>query len=567
LNDRVKKSWLHVLCSLTFSGVLCGCSPSKAPDTIFFGGSILTVDGSDRVVEAIAIKDGVITQVGNEKDILLTADTSTERYNLNGKTIIPGFVASHEHPTLTAVFSSTVDVSGFKFDSSKQMWSHLKEQIANRQPGEWVYASGLDAVLMPDLISPNIQFLDQIAPNNPLFIISQTMHSFWANTAAFEQVSISKFTKDPGKGSYYGKDDNGDLNGFISEPAAAQPFLEPLKSPMAMVGKYQQALQSMVDSGYTSVASLGYNLPPFLAKYAASNNLSPRIRQFIYLHKDEMQYLPDSSINGDDFYRIVGVKLWYDGSPYTGTMDVTEPYLNNALTEKMGIKEGHSGEARMTDEDILQQINHYSKNDWQLAIHSQGDQSNNDLVSVIDKSLANNHGLTADKLKRNRVEHGLLLPKRLLNDFSRLGMTPSFHINHLYYYGDALSERIIGEQRANSLLPVRTAQELGLHPTLHADSPMFPADPFSLMQTAVTRKTRTGKTLGADQAISPQQALRTMTINAAWQLNMEHKLGSIEVGKLADLTLISANPYHLPPQQWSEIVVEGVWLQGEQSAQ
>ncbi len=420
---------------------------------------------------------------------------------------------------------------------------------------------------MPDLISPDIQFLDQIAPNNPLFIISQTMHSFWANSAAFKQVGISKFTKDPGKGSYYGKDDNGDLNGFISEPAAAQPFLESLKSPMAMVGKYQQALQAMVDSGYTSVASLGYNLPPFLAKYAASDQFSPRIRQFIYLHKDEMQYLPDSPINGDDFYKIVGVKLWYDGSPYTGTMDLTEPYLNNALTEKMGIKEGHSGEARMADANILEQINHFSKNDWQLAIHSQGDQSNNDLVSVIDNSLASNRGLATDKLKRNRVEHCLLVPKTLLNEFYRLGMTPSFHINHLYYYGDALSERIIGEQRASVMLPVKTAQELGLHPTLHADSPMFPADPFSLMQTAVTRKTRTGKILGADQAISPQQALRTMTINAAWQVNMDHKLGSIEVGKLADLTLISANPYQLPPQQWSEIVVEGVWLQGEQNSQ
>jgi predicted amidohydrolase YtcJ len=538
---------------------LCACSTNDAPDIIFHGGPILTVDKNDQVVEAVGIRNGIISQVGSSDVILQSASSSTEIIDLKGKALIPGFIAAHEHPTLSAVFSSTVDLSGFSFDSSQAMWNHLRKSVQQSEPGEWVFASGLDSVLMPDLVSPDIEFLDQIAPNNPLFIISQTMHSFWANSKAFDQYGITKFTPDPGKGSYYGKNEDGELNGFISESAAAQPFLEPLKSPISMLGKYEETLQELVEAGFTSVASLGYNMPPFFAKYAASNSFSPRIRQFIYLHKDELEYLPDTSVNGDDYYKVMGIKLWHDGSPYTGTMALNQAYLSNSLTEKMGITEGHKGEARIGDKELLEQLNRFRREHWQVAVHSQGDQSNADFLSLFSTSEI----LDKEKPQRHRVEHCLLIPKSVLGEFKSLGLTPSFHINHLYYYGDALAADIIGAKRADSILPIKAAIEFGLHPTLHADSPMFPADPFSLMKTAVTRKTKGGNTLGLEQAISPQQALRTMTFNAAWQLNMETKIGSIEVGKSADLAIISANLYQLPVEQWSEIKVENVWLAGD----
>jgi predicted amidohydrolase YtcJ len=390
------------------------------------------------------------------------------------------------------------------------------------------------------------------------------MHSFWANSKAFEALEITKFTADPGKGSYYGKDENGELNGFISESAAAQPFMEPLKSPIGMLGKYQDTLQGFVESGFTSVASLGYNMPPLFAKYASSNDFSPRIRQYIYLHKDELEYLPDAPDNGNDYFKIMGVKLWHDGSPYTGTMAITAPYLHNSLTEKMGIVANHKGEPRMSDQAFLEQLERFDGENWQVAVHSQGDQSNLELLGLFKQYFANPNTQNNKQTRRHRVEHCLLIPKSVLEEFKPLGLTPSFHVNHLYYYGDALADNIIGPNRAESILPIKTAIELGLHPTLHADSPMFPADPFSLMKTAITRKTKSGKYLGLDQAISPQQALRTMTINAAWQLNMETKIGSIEVGKLADLTLINNNLYELPTEQWSDIKVQGVWLAGEQ---
>jgi predicted amidohydrolase YtcJ len=546
---------LLILLSLS-AQLFVSCSSDPAPDTIFIGGTVLTVDKGNSVVAAVAIKDGVIVQVGTTSEIKATANSSTKIIELDGQTLIPGFIAAHEHPTLTAVFADTIDLSAFTFNSPDDMWQHLKEHVALADKGDWIYGMGLDPVLMPDLVLPSKTFLDKIAPDNPLLIVSQTMHSFWANSRAFEEVSINNQTVDPGNGSYYGRDQKGNLNGFISESDAATPFLQELKSPLGVVNRYQQTLQNLVESGFTSVASVGVNIPPFMARYAASDFFEPRIRQFIYLTDSELEHLPESPIQDNQFYKILGLKLWHDGSPYTGTMALEEPYLYNSLTKMMGISEGHKGSLRLNQQKFEQQITQFSKAGWQLAVHSQGDYSNASAAQTFSRLLND------DNKQRHRFEHCLLIKEETLEAFQKQGLTPSFHINHILYYGDALADNIIGESRAQRVLPVKTAFDLGLHPTLHADSPMFPADPISLMKTAVTRQTKSGRTLGINQAISPQQALRTMTINGAWQLHMDDEIGSIEVGKSADFVILSHNLYELAPHKWDEIKVSEVWLDG-----
>jgi len=538
--------------------LLLSCADKGGPDTIFIGGSILTVDASDSVVEAVAIKNGIIIQVGGVDEIISTAGGTTEVIQLNGQTLIPGFIAAHEHPTLSAIFAETIDLSGFTFESSATMWEHLRVELSRAEKGDWVYGMGLDPVLMPDLVLPNKAFLDEIAPDNPLVIISQTMHSFWANSKAFEEVGIDNQTADPGNGSYYGRDSQGNLNGFVSESEAALPLLDILKSPLGVVNRYEQALQGLLEAGFTSVASAGFNIPPMMARYASSDYFEPRIRQFIYLTENELEHLPDSPKEDNEFYKILGLKLWHDGSPYTGTMALEEPYLNNTLTAMMGITEGHKGIPRLSQEKFEQHITKYSAEGWQLAVHSQGDYSNASAARSFNQLLATDH-----KQQRHRFEHCLLIKEETLLAFQKQGLTPSFHINHILYYGDALAEKIIGKERAQRVLPVKSAFELELHPTLHADSPMFPADPINLMKTAVIRQTKSGKTLAIDQAITPQQALRAMTFNGAWQLHMEEKIGSIEVGKSADLTVLSQNLYQLDPHQWDQIKVSQVWLAGK----
>ena len=126
---------------------------------------------------------------------------------------------------------------------------------------------------------------------------------------------------------------------------------------------------------------------------------------------------------------------------------------------------------------------------------------------------------------RHRIEHGLLFPGKSLAKAVSMGVTPSYHINHLYYYGEALQHDIIGPQRAGKMLPVGSTQKVGIPFSLHADQPMYPEDPLSLMATAVTRETRDGMSIAPGEAISAMEAMKAMTVYPAWQIGMEDKLG------------------------------------------
>ena len=143
-----------------------------------------------------------------------------------------------------------------------------------------------------------------------------------------------------------------------------------------------------------------------------------------------------------------------------------------------------------------------------------------------------------------------------------MGGTVSFHIHHIKYYGDELANSIIGYQAAMQVLPVRRAFEVGLRPSLHADSPMFPANGFALMQTAINRRSSQGLIMNTTQGIDERQALRSMTINAAYQLRLSAQTGSLEVGKWADLQIVNQNPYDTPTDQLDALRVDTVYVGG-----
>ncbi len=536
--------------------LLAACSGPQGPDLIVHGGPILTVDAADAVVEAIACRDGTITSSGTASAILATRSPSTTVIDLEGRALVPGFVAAHEHPTLTAVFGGAVDVSGFTHASDEDVWSALRAAVAATPKGRWIHAMGLDPVLVPDLVLPTRRGLDEIAPDHPLVVISQTMHSFWANSRAFEAAGITRDIPDPGRGSFYGRDESGELTGFVSESAAAAPMLEPLKSPWRMISRYEAALDELVAAGFTSVGSLGFNVPPLLARWASSKGGRPRIRQVVYTADVDRSYLPERPDRGDPFFRIQGVKLWHDGSPYTGSMFLDEPYLDTPLSRALGIAPGSRGEAMIAPDELVALLRRHSEQGWQVAIHSQGDASNREVLDALEQ--------VPDRpdVAPRRLEHGVLLPKDALARMAALRVTPSFHVNHLWYYGDALVESILGPERAARILPIRSAFELGLRPTLHADSPMFPPEPLSLMRTAMLRRTRGGRVLGEDEAIDARQALRAMTIHGAAQLGLEDLVGSLEPGKQADFTVLSGNPYETPAEGIDRLRVEDVYLAG-----
>ncbi|SEL70753.1 hypothetical protein SAMN05216214_11851 [Atopomonas hussainii] len=545
---------------LLFSALLliAGCEQdaATAPDTIFFGGPIVTLSAAHNQVEALAVTDGLISAMGNKAQLLALADEHTEQIDLAGSTLLPGFIAAHEHPTLSAVFGGVIDLSGFRHRSSQAVWQALRDGVA-QSDDEWLYGMGIDPILVPELRMPTRALLDEISPERPLVLISQTLHSFWANSAAFKAAGIDQHTPDPAAGSYYEKDANGELTGFIAESAAAKPLLAELQAPLRVAKRYEAALDELLANGFTSVASLGYNVPAWLARYAALDGFTPRIRQFFYLTESELDALPSAPDNSNPYFRIQGIKLWHDGSPYTGSMYLQDNYLNSSLALTLGITPNSRGKAMFSQQTLAEQVQQYESAGWQIAIHSQGDASNREVTEVFTT-----HS-NPTNLPR-RLEHSLLLPVKNMQALAKAGVSPSFHINHILYYGDALNSALIGAERAQSVLPVRTAFELGMRPTLHADSPMFAPNAFSLMQTAITRRTASGQTLGADQAITPLQALQAMTINGAYQLGISAEAGSLSVGKWADLQVVSANPLVTEAEQLQGIKVERVYVSGRQ---
>ena len=424
--------------------------------------------------------------------------------------------------------------------------------------GQWIYAGGLDAILTPDLKIPHRKELDAIAPDNPMVLVSQTLHSFWANSKAFEAAGITPNTPDPGAGSFYERDAHGGFSGFVAETRAAAPLLKELKSPWKLYNRYVAVLDDLLANGFTSVASLGYNVPPVLARVAASRKGSPRIRQYFYLVEDELKYLPAQADNGNDYFKVLGLKLWHDGSPYTGSMFTSSPYLASPLASNLGITPGSHGEAMFSQKQMQEKISRYAAQGWQVAIHSQGDASARAVTQAIKAA-----GPLPGPLPVLRLEHGVELPVDRIAPLAEMGVTASFHINHILYYGDALENSIIGARMAQQVLPVRSAFAQGMRPTLHADSPMFPASPFSLMQTAITRAASSGHTLNAAEAIDIHQALRAMTLNGAYQLRIEAQAGSLEPGKWADLLIVDQNPYQVETADLQRIKVQAVYLAGQ----
>lgn len=560
IDRHIKHPFFHhfaTICIASFLGLVGGCSNGDAPDTIFRGGAILTVNDKDEVAQALAMREGIITAVGREQEVMSTRGSDTKVVDLQGKALLPGFVGAHEHPSITAVFDGAINLSGFKYKTNVEVWDALRREVARVPKGQWIYAGGLDAILTPDLKIPQRKELDAISPDNPMVLVSQTLHSFWVNTKAFEAAGITQQTPDPGAGSYYERDAQGEFTGFVAETRAAQPLLKDLKSPWKLYHRYVAVLEGLLSNGFTSVASLGYNVPPALARVAASRHLTPRIRQYFYLIEDELQYLPSSPDNGNDYFRVLGIKLWHDGSPYTGSMYTSVPYLDSALGRALGIRPGSHGSAMIPVDTLVDKLHTYTDQGWQVAIHSQGDVSNREVLLAVEKA-----GPMKGAAPVVRLEHGVFMNTDSLAHAAILSVSPSFHIHHIKYYGDALVNSIVGLAAAQQTLPVRSAFSLGVRPTLHADSPMFPPRGFALMQTAMNRATGLGRLLNAPEAISVQQSLRAMTINGAYQLRLADKTGSLEVGKWADLQVVDRNPFETPIEQLDQIRTVEVYVGG-----
>jgi predicted amidohydrolase YtcJ len=556
----------------------------KAESTIYFNATIITLEDGLPTAEAMLVEKGIIKAIGTSKEILSLKNSHTKAIDLKGQTIMPGFIDSHTHVALSAFLENMVDLSGFKHKTSKEVWDYLKAQALTKKPGEWIVGKGIDPVLVADLVSPNLAFLDSLVPNNPLVLISQSLHTYWVNSKTLKKVGIDNFTKNPSESSFYEKDSLGNLTGLIAEQKAFLPILAVLQkdvmTPKSLMNATTKVLKAYAKNGNTTIVSAGITIndakplrlyeflatenPKFINQLLAAVGILPKRvpypRHFIYIRQDKDFLLPKKPID-NDFYSILGVKFWYDGSPYTGSMYLNVPYLNTDFNKNsLRIPINSRGKALIKKDDLKNLFINYTKEGWQIAVHAQGDVANQD---VIDAFAEANNEVDVTKF-RNRLEHCVLLPESSFDKIEALNIVPNFHVNHLYYYGKALDDKIIGTERANIILPVGEAQKRHLKYALHADQPMFESKPFRLIQTAVERLTKEGDTLGFNQRISVLEGLKAMTINAAWQIHKEDKLGTLKKGKYADFVVLDKNPLKIPTHDLENIKILKVFINGNE---
>ncbi|MFT5451745.1 MAG: putative amidohydrolase YtcJ [Enterobacterales bacterium] len=572
--------FLAVIITVTLIFLIEDQEYTKTNNRLYINGQIITLEDGTNKSEAMLVIDGKIKAVGTNKEILKFKSDDIEVFDLKNKTVLPGFIDSHSHVALASFFKEMVDLSGFRHNSNDEVWSYLSEYVKSQEPGKLIIGKGIDSSLVKDLKLPTLKFLDKIAPNNPVILVSQSMHTYWANTAAFEAMGITKDTAQPSESSFYGKDEEGNLSGIIIEQEAMLPFLAYIKeqvfTPKVLVEATLKTFKDYAQNGNTTVVSTGLAIddkkPLRLYEHLASERTSlvnniltisgllpkrePFPRHFVYIRHDKLFLLPEKK-QENDFYNILGVKHWYDGSPYTGSMYLKEPYKSSDFSQKdLQLSLEHRGEALVTKDALADFIKRFHTAGWQIAIHAQGDQANEEVLDVYAES-----GLDFSH-SRHRLEHCLLLTVESIAKLKQFNILPNFHMNHLLYYGDVLKNDLIGEQRTEQILALGSAKKANVKFSMHADQPMFESKPFRLIQTAIERKTSAGNVISPEQRITLFDAIKAMTLDAAYFINMENKIGSLKEGKYADFIIIDQNPFDIATSELDNIKILKVFVNG-----
>ena len=540
-------------------------APLFAVDLIFFGGHIVTMDDENPSIEAVSIHNGKISSIGTKDDIMKLRSWKTKVVNLRGKTLMPGFIEAHCHPIATAVLSQVVDISGFYYNSRSEILNKIQSAVKKASPGKWVLAFGWDPVLVSDLHKPTLAELDSISQDTPIFILTQMMHHAYVNSAVYKLAGITMDTPNPIGGGEFQKDGQGNLNGVIYEFSALQYVLD--KMPKTPQGTAELLLNlqytKYAKAGYTSISVLGpVNIAGHPLQFMENLSINgSAVRSYVYPIKNQLDGSNYLINDGNDFFKIKGVKLYMDGSPYTGGAAFSEPYLNTDLTlNRIGLKKNHRGSTNLTEDSLLTTLTYYHRNKFQIAIHAQGEVAIQGILDAFTKILykypRTNH--------RHRIEHNALITKEQIAQAEKLGITLSFFIDHIYYYGDKL-EYIVGLERAERFMPIQSAISAGHNATIHTDNPATPIDPFRAISTAVMRKTKDDNViLGKNERISVYDALKSITINAAWQLFEDQSRGSITIGKSADLVILSHNPLEINQEEIKNLSVISTWIDGKQ---
>ena len=539
-------------------------------DLVFVGGPIVTVNAKNEEVQALATKDGKIVALGLEADIRKNwIGQNTRVIDLRGQTLMPGFVEPHVHIVLTAMVEGLwLDLSNFSlpYDTIETLSEKLRAALKTVPPGGWLAGFGVDpSRTSPFMAELTVDVLDKVSKDVPIFIINQSGHIGYVNSKAFELAGVNNQTPNPPGGGIYVKDEKGNLTGKLIEPPSYVPFQAkmPVPTQQELIQAMRNTTKRLATKGVTTSAeitvgaNLGLENEMGLYKYLLANGGLPvRVRAYLYGSAIPKGFQGVKPSEGDDLFRYVGVKFISDGSTQGLTAALNEPYAYPAGTT-------FRGDLNYKDEQLLATMKPYFDQGWQISVHANGsravEQTLNNYAKLLD-------GNSQPEKRRLRIEHFTVTTPEQLVRTKQLGVVPGFTIGHVHYWGQAFNDQILGAPRAECIDPSASLKKEGVRFAYHSDSPVSPYGPLKYITQGVTRVWQSPlqrKVLGPNERISVDDAIRAVTIDAAYQMMSDDKIGSLEVGKLADFVVLEKNPRTTPSEQIGDIKVLQTWVGGK----
>jgi hypothetical protein len=552
-----------------FSQILSHIKPQVKPksafaDVIYQNAQVITLNDDQPTAEAVAIQDGKILALGKTEDLQALQGENTQIIDLEGKTMLPGFIDGHGHVIAQGI-STTVAIllpppdgevdSIAKLQDVLRQWS--KQEIS--QVLGIIIGNGYDDSQLIEARHPNRYDLDAVSSQVPVIAVHQSGHLCSCNSKTLELLNITKDTPNPDGGVIQRLPDSQEPNGVMEESASFF-VMSSILAKTSNVGSIQaDKVVNLIEKGTEMYVKYGFTTlqeglaNPFyleMLKAAVAQNL---LKADIAVYMDYFKAAPNAhqeDWSRDHYYghlRLAGGKLVLDGSPQGRTAWLTKPYHQ----PPEGTNSDYAGYPIMTDEQLIERLETAFVNNFQLICHCNGDAAADQLINAI-KSLTQKYG-PADR--RIVMIHAQTLREDQLDQVNELGIIPSFFPSHTFYWGDWHRDVTLGIERAQRISPTKSALERGIKFSIHNDAPIVLPNAMRLLWSAVNRRTRSDQVLGAEQQISPLDGLKALTIWAAYQQFEEDSKGSIEVGKLADFAIVSENPLTIDPMKIKDIVV------------
>lgn len=516
---------------------------SNIHQTIYFGGDIITMDGdSPQYVDAVIERGGKIIYAGDISGAKKSFTNETVEVDLQGKTMLPGFIDPHGHFMSAVMMVTQVNVASPPMGTVTDIPSMIKKlknfKEENKiRDGEWIVGWGYDQDLLAEKRHITKLDLDKTFPNNKVLIIHISMHGAVLNSKALEWAGVDANYKTP-KGGVVARLPGGNEPAGLLMEMAYMPVFEKLPQPSEdeMMDLMKAAQVQYTSNGYTqAVEGFTHIKDMNTLKRAAKEE-----RFFIDIISLPGFTEMDKWLNNPEYpfgeynngLKFAGGKFTLDGSPQGLTAYMAEPYkVPGPNGEKNWV-----GNTSIPKEELAKLAKTMVDNNVQIMFHANGDGAIEDAIYAIE-----NAGIKADQNKRPVIIHSQFQKREHLKKYVELGITPTYFTNHTFYWGD-VHARNVGEKKASFISPIKAANELGLITSNHTDFNVTLLDPFFVMWTSMKRETRSGKILGSDQVIDAYTALQQITTGPAYQFFEENRKGKIKKGMLADFVILDKNP-------------------------